>query len=349
MMNYQSPISIVDTKLEYKKKLNRFRNAIMVKLYVALIENVKPKEFAKELMEIPKQKGLSQTLTTPLLTLGINLYKHLQRNNYFFDDDGVVFASRSSPLSDSLILFGLGMFDKKRQDEIAQARLEAIADNIFSVLEDKQIDTYFNKTIYETLNEYEKDSKQDYINELKKRTKESERVFYLCSAHGDCAKDHEDYQGRYYVDENWRSIIKDKELKEKIENYIKLNNIKTFEYIIGSPVWLITRPHCRHYFRLIDTNTVLSGRAITIVLRDYKLWKKEGERGDRLQSLPHATGKWWYREENVREIIERYSERLDLHEKMYKEYKSPYLYSAIRKDKLLVNKWKAYLKDNFIA
>ena len=31
-------------------------------------------------------------------------------------------------------------------------------------------------------------------------------IFFLVSKHDDCAKDHEDYQGKIYVNENWRSM-----------------------------------------------------------------------------------------------------------------------------------------------
>lgn len=346
-MNYRKPISIVDKKLEFKKRLNLFRNDIITKLYSALIRNISPREFSKQIQTMPKQVGLPITLVNPLKTLGSNLYRQLYKHNYFYDDNGVVFAPKRSVLSETTILLGLSAFDKLTQEQIAVERLTSVADNVFLMLDDKNVDIVFNKVIYQTLNNYEKEQKGDYIQDLQKKTREFERVFYLCSAHGDCAIDHQDYQGKYYIAENWRSIIKDKDLKEKIAQYVRTNNVKTFEEIIDRPVWLITRPHCRHYFRLIETNTVLSGRAIPIVLRDYKLWRKEGERGDRLQTIPHAKGKWWYREENIREMIERYYQRLDLHEKMYKEFKSPYLFSAIRKDKLLLNKWRAYLREHF--
>ncbi len=215
-MNYQKPIKIVDTKLEFKNKLNYFRNDIITKLYGSLVRNIHPREFNKQLQVMPKQVGIPKTLINPLLTLGSNLYRQLYRHNYFYDQNGVFFAPKKSILSETTILLGLGAFDKLTQEQIASDRLTSVADNVFLMLDDKNVDIVFNKVIHRTLNDYEKEQKGDYIKDLQRKTKEFERVFYLCSAHGDCAIDHQDYQGKYYIANNWRIIIQEKELRDKI-------------------------------------------------------------------------------------------------------------------------------------
>lgn len=82
-------------------------------------------------------------------------------------------------------------------------------------------------------------------------------VFYLCSSLGDCAPDHQLYQGKIYIDENWTSYV-DEELAEKVEEYIKANNVQTMQYIEDNPPYLNSRPNCRHHFEPITTEEVLN-------------------------------------------------------------------------------------------
>ena len=346
MFDETSPIKIVDGKAQDKRALNTFRNDLIVEIYGGLIDSVSPRQLARSLMNMPKQVGLPPQIVSKMFIATINLYKELYKQNYYVDKDGVVFGKKHTPLSDMVLFASLKNIDEARKKKIAEDRLYAIADNVFAAIDDKNVNEIFDKIIHTSLKDLEVENKRAYIDELKSMTRKFERVFYLCSAHGDCAIDHQPYQGKYYIAENWESIITDIELKKMIKEYVVKNDIKTFEEIIDKPVWLITRPHCRHYFKLIDTPTVLSGRAIEIILRNHKMWKERGSRQN-LQTIQHPTSSNWYREENIREIIERYAERLDQHQKMYEKYKSPYLAAAIKKDKILIAKWKKYLEDNF--
>ena len=81
-------------------------------------------------------------------------------------------------------------------------------------------------------------------------------IFYITSFYGDCAKDHADYQGKIYVDKDWESIAP-KERIEEIRNYINSNKIMTVQEVMDGPVYLTTRPNCRHYFQYIDIDSVL--------------------------------------------------------------------------------------------
>lgn len=83
-------------------------------------------------------------------------------------------------------------------------------------------------------------------------------IFYLCSYHTPVAEDHKPYQGKIYVDRYWRSLISD-DLYVAVLRYIKKNDIVTVQEIMGPPVYLTTRPYCRHYFiPLSDTRAVLN-------------------------------------------------------------------------------------------
>jgi hypothetical protein len=82
-------------------------------------------------------------------------------------------------------------------------------------------------------------------------------VFFLCSEHSDSADDHAQYQGKVYISDNWRSKITDPEITRKIEDYISKHNTMTVEQVKGEPVWLTTRPNCRHFFTPITLNQAL--------------------------------------------------------------------------------------------
>ena len=86
--------------------------------------------------------------------------------------------------------------------------------------------------------------------------KDNNVVFMFCSQHEKPAKDHAMFQGRVYVDRFWRTKV-DSSLIYPIQSYIKNRKIKTVQEIMGAPVYLITRPNCKHYFIPLETSTVL--------------------------------------------------------------------------------------------
>lgn len=73
-------------------------------------------------------------------------------------------------------------------------------------------------------------------------------IFYLASEHSDCADDHANYQGKIYVKRNWETIIKQAELVPRIREFINSKQLMAIEDVIEKPIWLTTRPNCRHYF-----------------------------------------------------------------------------------------------------
>lgn len=84
-------------------------------------------------------------------------------------------------------------------------------------------------------------------------------VFYITSFYGDCAKDHADYQGKIYYDAEWKANAP-KDRIDEIQNYIDSNKLKTVQEITDAPVYLTSRPNCRHYFQYIDIDSVLGAK-----------------------------------------------------------------------------------------
>lgn len=200
-----------------------------------------------------------------------------------------------------------------------------------------------NKAINRNVLDFESEEKRKLLEEEKKQNSTS--PFVLVSEHKDSALDHKDYQGRLYFAKDYEKIIEheDGKTKEKIYKRMKEEHMLEFEWVIGKPVRMITRPNCRHFFEYLDTEDVLK-HTTNHLLKKHKMKLAVGDRKE-LQTLKHDTRKQWYTKENVANIIETYKNRLNKHVRMNKEQPCDYLNKAIEKDKLLLEKWKNYYKE----
>ena len=102
----------------------------------------------------------------------------------------------------------------------------------------------------------------------------SEGIFYLCSSHKNCAKGHEPFQGKIYVCEDWKNRCRDSTEKKRIRAYIRNHGCMTVEEICGEPVYMVTRPNCRHYFIRLPTEEVL-GASVNKLLKSHNLVSSE--------------------------------------------------------------------------
>ena len=165
----------------------------------------------------------------------------------------------------------------------------------------------------------------------------AEKPFALCSRHDDCAKDHESYQGKVYVHE-W--ALSDPDIRKWCEE----NDIKTVEWVTGKPVWMVTRPNCRHFFK--DISFEQAQGKVGVMLKEYGMDRVAGsEKG--WKTIKHDTRKEWYTEERVAATITKYKNRLRKHERMARVATNENLDNLIKKDKLLLSKWKNYHKTHF--
>lgn len=97
------------------------------------------------------------------------------------------------------------------------------------------------------------------------RVRRSEgQVFWLCSWHDDCAEDHKDWQGKIYVDRFWRSMIVSESVRSRVAAYIRNHDTMSVQDIMRGPVYMTTRPYCRHRFIPVDIDEVLSGSVNSI-------------------------------------------------------------------------------------
>ena len=172
------------------------------------------------------------------------------------------------------------------------------------------------------------------------------KVFYLSSKHNDSAKDHKNYQGKMYVDENWAVIPMPYGIHTAIQNYIKTHRVRTIQWVVGRPVWLITRPNCRHYFQELSVKEVL-GTSRRNLIKEYDMKSAIGNR-EYLQTINHSTRYEWYKSvRNAELLVESYKRRLEMHELMYRENPCQLIRKAIVKDKFLIKKWQDFIQEKW--
>lgn len=313
----KSQIDLIDTK---KKKqtnnLKKVRNQYVATVYYGIIHRKTMKQIHEDIKKITisnNNEGITYTRT--MEDYALKLLKHNKRKA------DITFAMDVEPF--------------------------IIAEWLFKRFQQEKVFTTTNTLAYEYAQKQEEKAKEEVIKDIEERAYNEKKVFYLCSKHNDCALDHIDYQGKIYVDERWESIIKDDALKGEIANYVIMNNIQTFQWVIGRPVWMTTRPNCRHFFKLLDNKEVLKSKNINRLLKKNKMYYATGRR--ETQTIRHSTKKEWYTKENVENIIRVYKERLEYHKALYEmDKKNTLIRRAIEKDRLLIRKWTDYLQKNIL-
>lgn len=294
---------ILQNKNSLSKRLNKIKNEILAEIYKGTLHNYNVNKIQKDIQKIIKSYGVPLYLAKPLYLYSIKLTK------------------KAKQIDDSALLLPLAIYNLFKKDD-SYHKMKSIS--------------------YEVAKKYEADEKEQTIeNEIKhNRTLENPKIFYLCSHHQDCAVDHLHYQARLYYDEDWENFVTDENLKKAIKIFIRQHNMASFQWVTHRPVWLITRPHCRHYFKAL-TVTEAMGQSINGLLLKNKMTHTIGQRPT--QAIAHSTKKSWYTKVNIEGIIEKYKDRLEFHKALYDVQKLDILKSAITKDKFLIQKWQKFL------
>ena len=97
---------------------------------------------------------------------------------------------------------------------------------------------------------------RDKRRQVREQLDSTEYIFYMSSVHQKPAEDHKDWQGVIFVDRFWRQKVKGTDYYAVL-SYIKNHKTLTVQQIMKEPVYLTTRPNCKHYFIPLDTYTVL--------------------------------------------------------------------------------------------
>lgn len=184
------------------------------------------------------------------------------------------------------------------------------------LIENKNLNL-LDKEINEIVRTKETEEKEEII----KETLSEDKPFILVSWHKDSANDHIEWQGKIYVNEDLLNEPKVKEIAEQ-------RKMQTFQWLIGEPVYMITRPNCRHYFQPLSVKEV-EDNSVQSLLKKYGMVHKVGQRG-LFQTLA---------DKNRKALVQKYKERLALLEGLKKIQPTLKLEQAIKKTKLLIKKW----------
>lgn len=263
---------------QLKKELLNLKNNYIVTIYEKVIKHKPIKEIHKALFD----ETINKNVTKPLLKYAVRLAnraKRLETNKQTY-----------SPYIDVLAVELLNLFTSEQYNQ------KAI------------------KIINKIVRSRSEKIKKDILNQAIFSGRQNGDIFYVASRHQDCAQDHLFAQGKIYVDEKWRDF----DVNGEIENFIKLHNIKTVQWVTGKPTWFITRPYCRHYFKQYSFNEILSG--------NYEI--PTSVIGNREMQTPANAN------------LQYYTDRYRLLMKLYKIQPTEKLKAMILKTKILINKWK---------
>lgn len=273
------------------------------------------------------------------------VYNGLSKNKSIQDIHKDIRKITKVPYSQSMETYALKLAKKIKKQIPSRKEDIDLSLFIYAFYKKNKVYEQTNTIAYDIGKKYETEQKDNVIKyELNyNRNLENPKIFYLASTHSDCAEDHEKYQGKIYVDEKWKEYIKDDDvLLYKIKQYIDKNNIHTFQWVIGKPVWFITRPNCRHYFKALSVNEVLN-KNVSILVKKYNMHSQIGRTDTK--SYKHPINKEWYTRENIENIIAKYQDRYDYHKSLYEASgHNQEIKKAIDKDVLMIKKWKEYLQ-----
>lgn len=322
---------IVDKKQDNKKKLGELKNSYLLAIYKGLSKGERIEKIRKTLIEMTlKRRKVRDIVDERMLKSAIVITTQIKRK---LDEPNFVknYTEKNS-------------LEKLSYEEV----LGMLA---FSLLNKTKVEKRMSTNITSTLNTQESRDKEEAIKQtLVKNHKQIQnnkdkqlqaKIFYLASKHSDSAEDHKDYQGKMYVDADWKKYIDDDGISLAVEQYIELHDVKTFQWVIGNPVYFITRPNCRHFFKELTIEEVLSDSARNL-RKKYNLNLAIGNR-EYLQTLKYNDDKQ-IAIRNAEILLDKYKERLKVHQEMSRTNKNPLIKSAIDKDKLLIKKWTEYLE-----
>lgn len=242
------------------------------------------------------------------------------------------------------ILLAVAVCANKARKRVSGNTPKGRAGSALKALKDEGAFKQSAKAKTESANKYEADIKTLEEGQAVDNAREAREYLWICSSHGDCAEDHEAYQGRLYYDNAWKRYLKGDDRK-RMEALIAKHGMTSFQRVQNRPAWLFTRPNCRHYFDSVSLKEA-ERKSPKEILAERGMIHAIGPRGGK-QNIRHSTKAGWYTRENVEAIIRQYEERVATLERMWEEQPSDDLRRDILKARNLTKKWKDYLKSHF--
>lgn len=291
--------------LEKEKELERakkFRNELLALLYFALINNLS------------------------LFNFKIRAKKICSNNELLFLCEKIYIKSRKRLKEKKLYPIEIASFIVLNTNLFAYNELNKKINELARKNEEKRKNEFLLSYIkggYEIKEKEVKNNDPFSLSLKKEKNKPNNYIFFLCSFHEDSAIDHEDYQGKIYIDSDYKKKVKVKELLSQVEMYIYYNNTVSIQSVVFDKPYLITRPNCRHFIKAIDTNRVLTQNVGNILLEE-KMYFKEGK----------------IEEKKRRDELAKYIDRESYHKKMLEISDNELTRKALKKDRYLIYKFK---------
>lgn len=215
-------------------------------------------------------------------------------------------------------LLGFAIKLTNKAKKISAVNVDLLAAALLQLFKDNRSNDKAKKIINQRTQHTAEKEKLQKLDDFIDDAYNAGEFFYLASSHSDCAEDHKAYQGRLYVDNR---------APEEIMDYARKRGLRSMQWVIGKPVWFITRPNCRHYFVSLTLSQV-TGKTLKKLSRKYKTHTKVGDY--KFQTPAKAA-------------LEEYEDRLKMMNSLYWVFKTQGLKNEITKTKLLIKKWKKIL------
>lgn len=129
-------------------------------------------------------------------------------------------------------------------------------------------------------------------------------VFYVSTVHQKPADGHKDWQGKLYVDRMWRSNLRSEGMESWIPTvgkWIAEHGIKTVQWAIGAPVYLCTRPYCRHKLIPIPVYEAMSCSRKQLIARHPEIL----DHSHRSMTRAQAAAKYTKRRQELRRQVKQ--------------------------------------------
>jgi len=263
-------------------------------------------------------------LVTDIYRSLLDKQSYIKRVNKLF----AINFNKNMPVNKKASQLAINTYNKILKKSKSNIDIPIMSVFFITMLEKSHINDYTRVQIYKDERKRIGEEKQAFIDKDIINNRANKKIFYLCSSHDDCAKDHKNYQGKLYVDANWQSIC------PEAKDFINKHKIKTYQWVINKPVWLLTRPHCRHYMTSLTLNEVLNN-SVNDLINKYDMHRKIGLRSDN-QTMNSKN-------KDALQMINAYNDRLRLHNELLAIRPNDYLRSLIDKDKTLIRKWQKQL------
>lgn len=241
--------------------------------------------------------------------------------NIRYGDDGrVEYLAEASKDGDRLVGFLVALFlgalasAGRKPSEGTEGRYDEARKSLDEAWEKGRglVNRYFDR--------YEGMKKAEAVDSSLGDARRLDKWIWLCSSHGDPAEGHREWQGRYYYDEGApRDVIE----------WAESRGMRSYQWVMWAPVYMVTRPNCRHYFAPF-TREYAESHTAGEAAKANGLHRDIGARGDR-QTLPPHSG--YGQRQRV------YSERLRIHEAEYMAFPTKELEGLIEKDRQLLSVW----------